>query len=145
MIKGEIYKLKAEFKNKYSPKSYNHHFIYWEEIDGGYRGIMLTTSNKIGFNNIELKKEHIEAGYSFTFGKSKENPISYIAPLYLLKDINYEHLELQGKLSNDGINFISSILFKLKSTDWLTHKKFFKLKAILYFNIFQLIFLHIWT
>lgn len=123
MKKGDIFKLDEKYRSKYRKNFYKHPFVYWEAEDSDCRAIMLTTSNKPEFNNIELKKEYFKSGYEIEFGKSTENPKSYIAPLYLLKDIKLEHLEFKGELSNEGIEFISSIFSKLKYTDWGTYSK----------------------
>ncbi|GAL86069.1 hypothetical protein MYP_3298 [Sporocytophaga myxococcoides] len=122
MNKGEIYKLKNEFRKFYSPACYNHPFVYWEDQHADYTGIMLTTSNNPVFKNIELKQEHFRIGFKIGFGKSLSTR-SYIAPLYLLKDVKYEHLDKVGELSNDGITFITNILNTLEYTDWKTYMK----------------------
>lgn len=121
MDKGEIYKLKKEFRSKYDSKCYNHPFIFWEEEGSDINGIMITCSNNPIYSNIEFKENHFELGYKIGFGKSTKNPKSYFAPLYLLKKINFEHLEKVGKLSEDGIKFIDSEKSKLEYTDWKTH------------------------
>ena len=121
MNKGEIFRLKSEFKCKYSPKYYKHPLVFWEQENADFNGIMLTTSDKPKFKNILMKKEHIEDGYEFKYGKSDEYPNSYMAPLYLLKDVKYEHLKKVGQLSEEGIEFISNIVPYLEHTDWKTH------------------------
>lgn len=122
MKKGEIFKLKKCYKDVYDPKCYNHPFIYWEDEHGDYRGIMLTTSNNPKFKNIPLNEEHVKSGFKFTFGKSEDYPISYIAPLYLLKDVKYDHLDKTGELTEHGIQFISSQISDLKYTTWKKYK-----------------------
>lgn len=119
MEKGEIFILNSQFRDIYPEKCYNHPFIFWEDEAADFRGIMLTTSPD--YCNIPLKPSHFEEGFRIGFGKSYEYPISYIAPLYLLKDIIYEHLEFAGELSTEGKNFIESIIRKLKYTDWIKY------------------------
>jgi hypothetical protein len=121
MKQGEIYKLKREFRAYYSPKCYKHPFIYWKEKHADYTGIMLTTSENPEYKNIELKEEYFLEDYIIGFGKSELNPKSYVAPLYLLKDVKYEHLELVGELSDEGKAFIKSIVGGLEYTDWKSH------------------------
>ena len=123
MEKGEIYKLNPYFRADYSPDCYNHPFVFWEEENADFNGIMLTTSGNPEFNNILMKKEHIEEDHKFKFGKSSKRPNSYIAPLYLLKDVKYEHLIKVGQLTEEGLNFISDRFYLLKHTDWKTHMK----------------------
>jgi hypothetical protein len=82
---------------------------------------MLTTSKNYG--NIPLNEEHFKEGFKLSFGKSSDFPISYIAPLYLLKEIEYNHFEKTGELTDEGIKFISTIVCKLPFTDWMTYKK----------------------
>lgn len=123
MIKGEIYKLKAEFRPNYSPDCYKHPFVYWEDQSADYTGIMLTSSDNPDYRNIELQQDHFKSGYKIGYGKSKKKTKSYIAPLYLLKDVKYEHLEKVGEFSDKGISFITSIVSILEYTDWKTHMK----------------------
>jgi len=123
MNKGEIYKLKREFKIKYSPECYNHPFIYWKDKYADYTGIMITTSSNPKFRNIELKEEHFKSGFKIGFGKSEKKSKSYIAPLYLLKDVKYEHLEKVGELSDIGKTFVTSLVGKLRYTDWKEYMK----------------------
>lgn len=122
MIKGEIFKLKKEFKSQYLPKCYNHHFIYWADEYDKLRGIMLTTSNNEYYGNIPMKEEHFKTGFELGFGKSTKYPFSFIAPLYLLKDVEYEHLKKTGELSDIGNFFIEDIIGSLRYTDWLRYK-----------------------
>lgn len=121
MKQGEIYKLKSDFRATYSPKCYNHPFIYWKERHADYTGIMLTTSNNPKYKNIELKEEHFLQDYKIRFGKSDLKPKSYIVPLYLLKDVKYEHLELVSELSKEGKIFIKGIVGRLEYIDWITY------------------------
>ncbi len=123
MKKGEIYQLKTDFRDNYSPECYNHPFIYWEDNSADYTGIMLTSSDNQDYKNIELREEYFKSGFKIKFGKSVKKPKSFIAPLYLLKDVKYEHLEKVGELSDAGTNFISSIINTLKYTNWKTHMK----------------------
>jgi len=123
MIKGEIYKLKKAFRENYSPECYNHPFIYWEDKNADYTGIMLTTSDNPIYKNIELKADYFKPGFRIGYGKSETKSKSYVAPLYLLKDVKYEHLEKVGELSNDGEIFITNIIGQLKYTDWKTYMK----------------------
>lgn len=83
---------------------------------------MLTTS-EYKKQNIELKEEHFKAGFETTYGKSKEHPKSFIASLYLLKDVKYDHLKKTGELSESGKTFISSKIRNLKYTDWKKYKE----------------------
>ena len=121
MKKGQIYILNRKFRSEYNPKCYIHPFIYWEEKDADFKGIMLTTSSNLIYKNIELKKQHFKPG--FRFGKSDEHPKSYIAPLFLLKKIKYEHLIQIGELSEEGEKHIATIIGNLLYTDWETHMK----------------------
>lgn len=121
MNKGEIYKLKGEFRHNYSPGCYKHPFIYWEDKCADYTGIMLTTSDNPVYENIELKEKHFKPDFKIRYGKSEKKSKSYIAPLYLLKDVKYEHLKKVGELSDEGKAFITSIVDKLKYTDWKLH------------------------
>lgn len=123
MNKGEIYKLKDEFKKDYSPQCYRHPFVYWNSKNSDYTGIMLTTSDDPKYKNIELKEDYFKTGFEIGFGKSDKKPKSYIVPLYLLKDVKYEHLEKIGELSIDGEKFISNIVGDLEYTDWVTYMK----------------------
>ena len=123
MEKGEIYKLKSEFISKYHKDCYKHPFAYWENASADYKGIMLTTSDNPKYKNIELKEEFFEKGFDIVFGKSALKPKSYIVPLFLLKDVKYEHLEKVGELSDEGIRFIDGIVGGLKYTDWKTYMK----------------------
>lgn len=124
MKKGNIYKLKPSYKNKYDPRFYNHPFIFWEDNDSGYKGIMLTTSEKGKYENILLDKSHFDLDSGFTFGKPPMKPNSLIAPLFLQKEVKEEHLNCLGKLSEKGIDFIKDIIPKLEETDWGTYKKY---------------------
>lgn len=121
MVKGEIYKLRAEFRKTYPPICYRHPFIYWNDKDADYTGIMITSSGNPEFKNIELKEEYFKAGFKIEFGKSEKRPKSYIAPLYLLKDVKYEHLEKVGELTEVGKGFIASIVGTLTYTDWQSY------------------------
>ncbi len=123
MKKGEIYKLSPDFRGDYSADCYNHPFVFWEQENADFNGIMLTTSDNPNFKNILMKKEHIEEGYEFKFGKSPKRPNSYIAPLYLLKDVKYEHLIKVGQLTEEGLYFISDRLHLLEHTDWIYYMK----------------------
>jgi hypothetical protein len=123
MEKGEIYKLSSEFREKYSADCYKHPFIYWNDKDADYTGIMLTTANSPIYDNIELKKEYFKDGFTIGFGKSVGKPKSYVVPLYLLKDVKYEHLKKVGELSEEGKTFITSIVDKLEYTNWESYKK----------------------
>jgi hypothetical protein len=126
MNKGEIYKLKKEFRNNYSLDLYKHPFIYWNDKNENYTGIMLTTSDKPEFKNIELKEEYFKDGYTIVYGKSEEKSKSFIVPLYLLKDVKYEHLEKVGELTEEGRTFITSIVGALKYTDWKSYMNYKK-------------------
>ena len=123
MIKGEIYKLKSEYREEYSANCYNHPFIYWEEEHADYRGIMLTTSNNPDYKNIELKEFFFETGFKIGYGKSDKKPKSYIAPLYLLKDVKYDHLEKVGELTKEGKSFITTIVGDLTYLDWASYQQ----------------------
>ena len=130
MKKGEIYKLKKELRdnNGAYANSYIHSFVFWEDEYADYRGIMLTTSGNEKYNNIQMKKEHFEEydckgePYTVIYGKSSKNPNSYIAPLYLLKDVEYEYLDKVGQLTCSGIEFINNHIRKLEYTDWRSYK-----------------------
>lgn len=121
MIRGEIYKLKKEFRENYSVKSYNHPFVFWMDEGEGINGIMITCSNKSNYSNKEFDKSHFELGYKLGFGKSKKFSKSYFAPMYLLKKIKFEHLELVGKLTKEGIEHLEKCKYNLEYTDWETH------------------------
>ncbi|KPM47690.1 hypothetical protein [Jiulongibacter sediminis] len=123
MNKGEIYKLKREFKEKYRSECYKHPFIFWNEKHADYTGIMLTTSNSPKYKNIELKEDFFESGFDVGFGKSESKSKSYIVPLHLLKEVKYEHLEKVGELTKAGKEFIAKTVGKLEYTDWVTHMK----------------------
>ena len=116
MQKGQIYKLAKEFKAQYKPKSYEHYFIYWEDEGNNIRGIMLTTKNRPYYHNILLKQEHFEEGHEFRYNQS------LIAPLYLLKEVQIEHLREVGKLTEAGIEFLEKNKSQLEYTDWETHR-----------------------
>lgn len=122
MIKGEIYELKDEFRNLYHQECYKHPFIYWEDKNADYTGIMLTTSPNPKWKNKPLQEIHIKTGFKIGFGKSEKFPTSWIAPLYLLKDVNYDHLEKTGELTNEGIAYLSDIIKDLEFTTWLKYK-----------------------
>lgn len=119
---GEIYKLRPEFKKLhkelYKKEYFIHSFIYWEEKDSDYNGIMLTTSSDPRFKNILLPKGSFDERFEFRYGKSESKPCSYIAPYYLVKKVNYDHFEMKGKLANIGMDFISSIIPSLACTTW---------------------------
>jgi len=124
MKKGEIYRLNPYFRGDYSSDCYKHPFVFWEQENADFNGIMLTTSDNPDYNNILLMKEHIEDGYEFKYGKSNKRPNSYMAPLYLLKDVKYEHLKKVGQLTEKGIEFISNIVNDLEYTDWIKYMKY---------------------
>ena len=121
MIQGEIFKLKKEFKSFYKKNFYIHPFIFWESHELDCKGIMLTTSNDSKYNNIRLKKTHFLSNYDLIFGKSDLKPTSFIVPLYLLKDVKYEHLLKVGELSGEGKIFISEKVKELQYTDWASY------------------------
>lgn len=123
MNKGDIFKLRKEFKYIYEKDCYKHPFIYWTGENADYRGIMLTTSEEPKYNNIKLLEEHFKKGFKTIYGKSTQKQNSLIAPFYLLKDIRYEHLEKTGELTDTGILFISGIIDLLDYTDWKTYMK----------------------
>ena len=83
---------------------------------------MLTSKAPPKYNNILLKKEHFKEAFEFKPDNSPTSK-SYIAPLYLLKDIKFEHLEKVGEFTEEGINFIKENLSKLTYTDWSTYLK----------------------
>ena len=128
MEKGEIFKLKSEFMKHYSPECYKHPFIYWKDKGADYTGIMITASSNPEYKNIELKEEYFKAGFKVKYGKSEKKPKSFIAPLYLLKDVEYEHLEKVGELSIEGLAFVKSIVGSLEYTDWSIHMKLIRAK-----------------
>ncbi|MBN1184317.1 MAG: hypothetical protein JXB49_18650 [Bacteroidales bacterium] len=119
MKKGDILRLKNEYRSLYLKEYFNHPFIYWGIENKDHIGIMLTTSDKPQYKNIELKKEHFESGYPIEYGKCEKK--SFIAPLSLVKNIEYKHFSSVGKLSVKGVTFIESIKSDLKYTDWRTH------------------------
>ncbi len=121
MKQGEIYKLNDEYKTKYKD-GYKHNFIYWNEEDKDYRGIMLTALDKTEYGNRLMKEEHFKKGFKFKYGKSDSKP-THIAPLFLLKKVPYNELEKTGELSDKGIEFIKGIISELEYTDWKTHMK----------------------
>lgn len=123
MKQGEIYKLNQKYRAQYSTNCYKHPFIYWKEKGADYTGIMLTTSGNPLYKNIELKDDFFLEERKIGYGKSDLKPKSYIVPIYLLKDVKYEHLELVGELSEKGKTFIKSIIGELRFTDWKTYMK----------------------
>lgn len=120
---GSIYKLKKAFKKCYPNRCYKHPFISLRDRDEKTRGVMLTTSNKKKYKNIMLQESWFESDYPIRFGKSKKHPHSFIAPLFLLKDIKFEHLTRCGKLTKEGVENIQFIARDLKYTDWLKYQK----------------------
>ncbi|WP_334127019.1 hypothetical protein [Empedobacter brevis] len=118
MKKGDIYVLKKELKKDFAKNQYNHAFVFLDNNDTGINGLMLTTSNIKKYKNIPMKKEHFKEGFVFTFGKSEEKPISYIAPLNLVKSVEYSQLEKVGELTETGIKFIDDESKDLVTTTW---------------------------
>lgn len=118
MDKGEIYKLKKEFRDEYDSNCYIHPFIFWEPKGSDINGIMITCSNNSIYSNVAFEEFHFEKGHKIGFGKSKKHSKSYFAPLYLLKEIKFEHLEKVGKLTTEGIQFLESKKHELEYTDW---------------------------
>lgn len=121
MKKGEIYRLKKEFRKEYNSKSYVHPFVFWENAESDINGIMITCSENSIYANKEFEKNHFEKDYEIGFGKSSEYSKSYFAPLYLLKKVKFEHLDFVGKLTQEGVDHIEKFISDLEYTDWETH------------------------
>ncbi|MCX8532681.1 hypothetical protein [Chryseobacterium luquanense] len=121
MKKGEIYRLREEFKKHYNTESFNHPFVFWENEGININGIMITCSSIPKYSNKEFEEYHFEKGYEIGFGKSDKYPKSYFAPLYLLKKVKFDHLEKVGKLTQGGINHLEIAKDDLEYTDWETH------------------------
>lgn len=130
MEKGDIFMLSKDFRQMYDPRCYKHPFVYWEDESASFRGIMLTTSDEEKFSNIKMTPDCFEkhktdgTPYTVTYGKSAEKPDSYIAPLYLLKEVKYEHLNKVGKLTKHGLDFINKNYNNLKHTTWMRYKNY---------------------
>lgn len=122
MKKGDIFELRKEFEGNYPSTCYKHPFIYWTHEHADYRGIMLTTSDNPIYHNIPLSEEYFKEGWKIRFGKSDEKSISYIAPLFLLKNVKYDHLEKTGELTEAGRIFISQLINSLPYEDWVTYQ-----------------------
>lgn len=121
MKKGEIYRLKKEFKKEYDSKSFKHPFVFWQNEGVDINGIMITCSDNPIYSNKEFDESHFEKGHQIGFGKSSKSSKSYFAPLYLLKKVKFEQLEFVGRLNQNGIEHIEKFKSELDYTDWETH------------------------
>lgn len=121
MKKGEIYRLKKDFKKDYHKKSFNHPFVFWEQAGSDINGIMITSSNNTIYANKRFEENHFESGHEIGYGKSADYPESYFLPAFLLKKVKFEKLDFVGRLTQDGINHLEKLKSELKYTDWETH------------------------
>ncbi|MGG7468749.1 hypothetical protein ACVVIH_07350 [Chryseobacterium arthrosphaerae] len=121
MKRGEIYRLKKEFKKNYHKKSFNHSFVFWENSGIDINGIMITCSDNPIYANKRFEENHFEPGHEIGYGKSADYPESYFVPAFLLKKVKFEQLDFVGRLTQDGIDYIEKLRSELEYTDWETH------------------------
>ena len=114
MIKGEIYKLKEDFRSEYDSHCYNHPFIFWTYDYSEFLGIMLTHSDRFEFQNKEMNCSHFKSGRVFIDHDRK----SLIAPYRLLKDIKEDHVDKVDELTEEGIDFITENIASLPYATW---------------------------
>ncbi len=129
---GAIYKAKTKFAEEYETdnklRGYIHPFAVIKKENDKVLGVMLThgSKDKSITNNVKMKKEHFEEGFTFEFhDKNHTKGQTHMAQIILDKSIiTRENLneKIEGRLTPEGLAFLKEKTDGMDYIEWIDYE-----------------------